>query len=434
MAQIGSGRPEVDRRVVMKGLGLGALGLASAPLLAACSTGSTGGTSGGKGGSFTFGSNISDPGPKKAFTGLISTYEKKSGATVKVTVTDHTTFQNKISNYLQGSPDDAFTWFSGYRMRYYAGKDLVGDASDVWQKISSNYSSGLKQAATASDGKQYLVPTFNYPWGWFYRKSFWQSNGWEVPKTLDDLISLAKKMKAKGIIPIALADKEGWPADGTFDYLNMRINGYQFHVDLCAHKQGWDTPQVKEVFDTWKQLREYQDPAALGYIWQDAAKKLADKKAGMMLLGSFITSAYTDKAVIDDIGYFAFPSVKVEAQDAIEAPIDGYMLSKRGATNQAAKDFLAYMGTGAGQYAYWKGDPSNLMTANDAPTDKYSAFSKLLSDQIKNAKFVSQFFDRDALPAMASNVLNPALQGFIKSGTIDLANIEKQAKALYAAQ
>jgi ABC-type sugar transport system permease subunit len=24
---------------------------------------------------------------------------------------------------------------------------------------------------------------------------------------------------------------------GTFDYLNMRLNGCQFHVDLCAHKE-----------------------------------------------------------------------------------------------------------------------------------------------------------------------------------------------------
>ena len=53
---------------------------------------------------------------------------------------------------------------------------------------------------------------------------------------------------------------------------------------------------------------------------------------------------------------------------------------------------------------------------------------------IANAKFQSQFFDRDALPAMANNVMIPALQGFIKDGTIDTRNLEAQAKTLYAAQ
>ena len=169
----------------------------------------------------------------------------------------------------------------------------------------------------------------------------WQSKGWEVPQSFDDLIALAKKMKASGITPIAFADKDGWPAMGTFDYLNMRINGYRFHVDLCAHKEAWNSSQVTEVFDTWKQLREYQDPAALGLTWQEAAQKLSSKKAGMYLLGSFVTQQFTDKAVLDDIDFFPFPEVKTEGTDSVEAPIDGLMLSKRGAQNQAAKDMLA---------------------------------------------------------------------------------------------
>ena len=35
---------------------------------------------------------------------------------------------------------------------------------------------------------------------------------------------------------------------------------------------------------------------------------------------------------------------------------------------------------------------------------------------------------------MANNVMIPALQGFIKTQTIDTANLESQAKSLYAQQ
>jgi multiple sugar transport system substrate-binding protein len=319
-------------------------------------------------------------------------------------------------------------------MRYYAKKGLVADVSDVWSKIGGNYSDALKKASTGDDGKQYFVPNYNYPWGFFYRKSVWQSNGWEVPATFDDLIALAKKMKAKGLIPIAFADKDSWPACGTFDYLNMRMNGYQFHVDLCAHKEAWNSSKVQDVFDTWKEMLPYQDPSAAGLTWQEAAQKLGNKKAGMYLLGSFVTQQFTDKKVLDDIDFFPFPEVKVEGTDAVEAPIDGLMLSKKGGANQAAKDMLAFMGTGKGQEAYYAVDKSNIMTAKDADTSGYSAFTKKLADVIANAKSISQFFDRDALPAMASNVLEPAMLNFIKSGNIDLKNIESQAKTLYAQQ
>ena len=437
MAAMDGGGTGFSRRSLITGLGLGALGLISAPALAACSSGSGGGAGGsggggGGGGSMTFGSNGSDPVPKKAYASLVAAYMAKSKAKVTINTSDHNSFQNKITNYLQGSPDDAFTWFAGYRMRFFAAKDLAGDASDVWKKIGSNFSPALKKASTGDDGKQYFVPIYNYPWGFFYLKSFWQKNGWAVPKTWDELIALAKKMKAKGIIPVGFADKDGWPADGTFDYLNMRTNGYQFHLDLCAHKQSWNQKKVQDVFDNWNQLRQYQDPAALGLTWQEGAQKLAQKKSGMYLLGSFVTQQFTDKATLADVGFFPFPSLAVEGQDAVEAPIDGLMLSKKGAENQTAKDFLAYVGTGAGQYAYWKNDPNNIMTAKDADTSHYTPFIKELADVIANAKSISQFFDRDALPAMANNVINPALQQFFKSGSIDLKNLDSQAKSLYA--
>jgi len=419
-------------------MGLGAVGLFSAPLLAACSSGSSGSGSsaasgsGGKGGSMTFGSNGSDPVPKKAYAGFIDAFKKKDNAKVDINTSDHNSFQNKITNYLQGSPDDAFTWFAGYRMRYFAAKDLVGDISDVWKTIGSNFSPAIKKASTGDDGKQYFVPLYNYPWGFFYLKSFWKQNGWEVPKTWDELIALAKKMKTKGIIPVQFADKDGWPADGTFDYLNMRLNGYQFHLDLCAHKESWNQQKVKDIFDTWNELRPHYDPAALGLTWQQGAQKLGKKQSGMYLLGSFVTQQFTDKATLDDVGFFQFPSIKVEGQDAIEAPIDGLMLSKKGEQNATAKDLMAYAGTGTGEYAYWKNDPNNIMTAKDAPTTHYTPFIKELQGVIANAKNISQFFDRDALPAMANNVINPALQNFVKSGTVDLANLDKQAKSLYA--
>jgi multiple sugar transport system substrate-binding protein len=433
MAAMPSGRFEIDRRSLIRTAGIGAVSLASVGVLAACSSGTGGGGTSG-GGSLTFGSNASDATPKAAYAAFTKAFTKKYKDKVTTNVSDHNSFQDKITNYLQGSPDDAFTWFAGYRMQYIAAKGLVGDVSDVWDKIGSNFSDALKKASTGADGKQYFVPNYNYPWGFFYRKSVWQSNGWEVPTTFDQLVAVAKKMKAKGIIPIAFTDKDLWPACGTFDYLNMRINGYQFHVDLCAHKEAWNSSKVQEVFDTWKELLPYYDPNAAGLTWQEGATKLGNKQAGMMLLGSFITQQFTDAAVLADIDFFPFPEVKVEGTDAVEAPIDGLMLSKKGAQNQAAKDLLAFMGTGAGQGAYAAVDKSNIMTAKDADTSGYSDFTKKLAGVIADAKSISQFFDRDALPAMASNVLEPAMLNFLKSGSVNLANIESQAKTLYAQQ
>lgn len=422
--------PNLARRSLLKGVGLGAVALAGAPFLAAC-----GGSSGGSDAkSLTFGSGSSDDVPKRAYEAVMAAFKTKSGDSVTANVVPHNDFQNKINNYLQGSPDDAFTWFAGYRMQYYAQKGLLAPVDDVWEKIGGNFSDALKKASTGADGKKYLVPNYNYPWGFFYRKSLWEQKGYTAPKTFDELKTLCAKMQKDGLIPIGFADKDGWPAMGTFDYLNMRLNGFQFHQDLCAHKESWDQKKVSDVFDTWKALLPYQDPAALGQTWQDAAKALEAKKTGMYLLGSFVTQQFTDPKVLADIEFLPFPEIAMEGQEAVEAPIDGLLLSKKGGQNQAARDFVEFIGTPDGQNAYYKVDTSNLPTAKGADISGFTPLSKKLSETIANAKNISQFFDRDALPAMASNVMIPALQSFIKDGSVDVKNLESQAKALYAAQ
>ena len=339
---------------------------------------------------------------------------------------------NNISTYLQANPEDVITWFAGYRMRYYAGKGLLAPVDDAWATVGKNFGAGLADASSY-EGKKYLIPNYNYPWAVFYRKSVWQQHGYEVPGTWDELLALCAKMKKDGLSPIAFGDKDGWPAMGTFDYLNMRTNGYQFHVDLCAHNESWDSPKVQAVFDNWKALLPYQDTGALGATWQQAAHNMANKKSGMFLIGTFLLQEITDKSIVDDLDFFPFPAIAVEGTDAIEAPIDGFVLTKRAAKNKAAIDFLSFLGTGAAQDAYASKDPSNLQTAADANTSTFSPIQKKAAQMIAESKKVSQFFDRDALPAMANNVMIPALQSFLKDGKIDAKNLESQAKTLYAA-
>jgi multiple sugar transport system substrate-binding protein len=423
---------QLSRRTILKGVGGATAAFAAAPLLAACSGGAAPTDTAAK--ATSLGSGLSDPTPRAAMQAMVDAYKSKSGATVKVNVMPRAQLVDNISSYLQSNPEDVVYWFAGYKMRYYAAKGLLAPVDDVWAKIGGNFSAGITAASQGDDGKKYFVPNYNYPWGFFYRKSLWAQRGYQIPATFDALLALCAQMKKDGLTPIAFADKDGWPAMGTFDYLNMRTNGYQFHVDLCAHKESWDQKKVKDVFDNWKALLPYQDKAALGATWQEGAQSLTDKKSGMYLIGAFIQQNVTDKAILADLDFFPFPAIAVEGTDAIEAPIDGFVLSKRGGSNKTAKDMLAFFGSGAGQDAYAAKDPSNLQTAKDANTASFSDLNRKCAAAIASAKNISQFFDRDALPAMANNVMIPALQGFLKDGTIDTATIEAQAKSLYAAQ
>jgi multiple sugar transport system substrate-binding protein len=425
----------VSRRSLLKGVGATA-GLAALPgVLAACggddnggssSTPAAGGTPEKKAvGTVTFGSNASDAVPKASYEKVFADFKTATGGDVKVNTVDHNTFQEQINSYLQGKPDDAFTWFAGYRMQFFAQKGLATDISDVWEKVGGNYSDALKKASTGLDGKQYFIPFYYYPWALFYRKSVFEKNGYEIPKTLDELKALAGKMQKDGLAPIGFADKDGWPAMGTFDILNLRINGYDFHVNLMAGKESWQDPKVATVFNTWKELLPFHQDGALGRTWQEAAQGLSGKKSGMYLLGMFVGQQF-EGAAHDDLDFFAFPEIDSNVgMDTLDAPIDGFMISKDPKNEDGAKALMEYLASAKAQQIYLGSDPNNIATAKDADTSSYTPLQQKAVELVSNASNITQFMDRDTRPDFASTVMIPALQDFIKNPN-DVSGLQKK--------
>ncbi|MEU7982091.1 ABC transporter substrate-binding protein [Micromonospora sp. NPDC049081] len=418
----------IGRRSLLTGVGAGAL--LGTGLLAGCGSDSGSGSDSKE---VSLGSNQSDPQPKGVIAKVMDGFKTSSGITASINTVDHNTYQENINNYLQGKPDDVFMWFAGYRMRFFAAKGLAGDISDLWGKLSG-YSDAFKKASTGDDGKQYFVPSSYYPWAMFYRKSVWKQHGYQVPTTLDQLTALSAQMKRDGLTPIAFADKDGWPAMGTFDILNLRINGYQFHIDLMAGKEAWTSDKVKKVFDTWAGLLPLHQPDSLGRTWQEAAQSLQQKKSGMYLLGLFVAQQFGNDEQ-DDIDFFTFPEIDPAiGAKALDAPIDGYMLARKPKSEANAKKLLEFVGSKEAADITVKNDPTTLVANSGADTSGYTALQKKAAELVGSATEIAQFLDRDTRPDFASTVIIPALQQFIKNPRdIDglVNSIENQKKSIF---
>ncbi|WP_407563505.1 ABC transporter substrate-binding protein [Streptomyces sp. 184] len=420
----------MTRRSLLRGAAVGAGAVTLPALLAACGSGP-----GGDGKTVTLGSNASDEVPRKAFQDVFDAFGKKSKKEVEVNTVDHNTFQENINRYLQGRPDDVFMWFAGYRMQFFAERGLLTEISDLWKGFDG-FSGALKDQSTGADGKQYFVPFYYYPWAVFYRKSVFEQGGYEIPTTFDQYTALAKQMQKDGLVPFAFGDKDGWPAMGTFDYLDMRANGYEFHKSLMAGEESWTDPRVREVFDLWRGLMPYHDQGANGRTWQEAAQSLAQKKTGMAVLGLPHPGQQFPEADREDLDFFPFPEISPEhGQDAVEAPIDGFLMSAKVKNEEGAQELLKYLATPVAEETYLKSDPNNVAVHADADTASYSTLQKKAAELVSNAKQISQFLDRDTRPDFASTVMIKALQDFIDDpDDIDglLKGIEGQKKTIFA--
>jgi multiple sugar transport system substrate-binding protein len=424
--------PGPSRRSVLRGVG-GAVALgAGIPLLSACAGSST--SSDTK--TVSLGSNGSDAVPKKAYASVYKAFTKSSGIAVDVNTKDHNTFQNSINAYLQGTPDDVFNWFAGYRMQFFAAKGLSTPIDDVWKTISGNFPSAMQDLSKGADGKFYFVPLTTYPWAIFYRKSVFKKYGYEVPTTWSAFIALCKQMKKDNLVPIAFGDKDQWPALGTFDQINCRTNGYDYHISLMKGEASWTDAKTRATFDNWTEILPYHQDGSNGRTWQDAAQTLVSKKAGMYLLGMFVAQQFTNAADLADLDFFPFPEIDPSfGQDTVEAPTDGYMMSKSPKNHDGAVKLLEFLGTPKAEETYLKADPSVVAASDKASTDAYSTLQKKGYDLIAGAKHLTQYMDRDSRPDFTSTVAEPAMQNFIRNPKgIDslLSSIERQKKTIFA--
>jgi multiple sugar transport system substrate-binding protein len=386
--------------------------------------------SGGLSGKLTVGSNLSDAIPKTALAGAIATFSALN-PNVKVTVNtvDHTTFQNQISNYLGATPEDVITWFSGYRMRAFVDQGFFTPIDDVWAgPTGALYTAGFKTACTGNDGKMYMIPWDTYAWTVYYVPSLWQSKGYTVPTTLADFKTLAAKMQTDSLVPIGLGDKDGWPAMGHFDIINLRENGYQFHVDLMSGKNKWTDPKVADVFTVWKGLLPYYQAGAAGRVWQDAAAGLIAKTTGMMLQPQVVeTATAAGAAALADLDFFPWPDhgKGFDDEKALDAPIDGYMITANSPSKDAdmanSKALMAFLAQGSTQMLYAQANTADIAPANDADASLYTALQKKQVAVIGAAKKITQFLDRDSNPAFTGpNGMGSFLIDFLANPNQDL--------------
>ncbi len=402
----------VSRRSLIKGAALGGIGIAGgATVLSSCGAAS---------GPMSFGARTVDESPTKQLKGLVAAYEKKTGNKVTYNATESNAFQNNLSQYLQGTPDDAFQWMAGYRMQFFAEQGLLADISDVWNEIGDQYDNSYKIASTGTDGKQYFVPQSWYPWGLHYRKSMVTEMGMDPENigTWDELLKFMEALKKKGIVGYALGDKGGWEAMGTFDIINARVNGYQFHVDLLAGREKWTDARVLEVFKHWEMLMPYTNKNVLDLEWDGAMQLLLQKKAGTLMMGSWFGANFLEQsqADYDDLWIVPFPEINPEhGVNTIDAPIDGFCVAANGANTEVGMDFIKFAGDKEGMQAMLDtGIPMTSANKNQ-DTSSYDAFQKQQANVMSQAKYITQFLDRDTRPDFAGPVIGPALQSWLKN-------------------
>ena len=367
-------------------------------------------------GTLVINTDASDPAPKAAWEAMAKGFMAANpDVTVKINTFDHEGFKTSIRNFLTAEAPDIVTWYSGNRMAPFVNAGLFEDVSDGLAKEGLNDKLKSAAASMTQKGKQWGIPYTYYQWGVYYRKDIFAKLKISEPKTWKELIDASAKLKANKITPFAIGTKATWTTGGWFDYLNMRTNGYEFHMDLTSGKVPYTDKRVQAVFDRWDDLTKpgYYLANHASYQWQEALPAFVKGEAAMYLMGNFAVAPMKEAGLTEaQLGFMQFPEITKGIPKAEDAPTDTIHIPAKAKNKVDARRFLAYMA---------KPEVQNEVNTilGQLPVNKNAkmpedTYLKAGFSMLSNAYALGQFYDRDAPAEMAKAGMDGFQQYMLK--------------------
>jgi glucose/mannose transport system substrate-binding protein len=264
----------------------------------------------------------------------------------------------------------------------------------------------------SKDGKIYSVPVNihrgNVLW---YNKKIFTENGLQPPKTFDEFFQVADKLKAKGITPLALGDKEPWAATHLFETVLLGTLGPEDYKKLWTGELSFDDPKVKEAVNTFKKMLNYINEDHSSRNWQDAAQLVGKGEAAMYVMGDWVKGYFVNDLKLkinEDFGYVPTPNT----EGKFIVITDTFGLPKGVKNPEDVKKFLSVLGSVEGQDAFnpLKG---SIPARTDADLSKYDEYGKQTIQDFKTAELVPSLTHGSAAPEGFVTKVHQAVNIFV---------------------
>lgn len=226
---------------------------------------------------------------------------------------DEATFNDKWkASVATGDIPDVFQNYGGVTNADYVKNklfaDLGGDldADKQWKEGFLDFFGNWQY-----EGVQgiYGVPYEFYAVALFYNKDLLQKVNAEAPKTVKEFEEVSEKLKAAGIVPMAVGAKDKFKGAHLFSCLALKKHGTQLFPDIAGGKVKWDGAEVADIFtimSDWN-VKGYLGSNNVGVDYNAEKAMFFDEKTAMHYDGSWFLSEAEASTIKDKIGVVAFP-------------------------------------------------------------------------------------------------------------------------------
>lgn len=269
---------------------------------------------------------------------------------------EHEAFKSRIRTDLQqGETADLYTYWAGARVQSIVDKLQPLETALTTDEMANLFGASIVRSACLYDGRLYFLPITQHFVGFFYNRKVFAELGLQPPASWNELLVVAKKLKAHGVTPFALGAKARWPAQFWFDYLLLRTAPMEYRQRLLAGKAAFTDPEVQRVFAMWHELIKAgmfnEKPGELEFD-HGAGLMVRRGEAGMTLMGTWLVSYLNSSEAgwqEEEYGFFPFPEIDPQIPSVALGPIDGLVMSRDAKQAEGAKAVLRHFSSAGTQ-------------------------------------------------------------------------------------
>ncbi|MFE9204313.1 ABC transporter substrate-binding protein [Micromonospora sp. NPDC007230] len=359
---------------------------------------------------------------------------------VKEVSAEQSSYKTKLQTAMASgnAPDVFYTLPGGYLKAFVdSGQVLRLDDELAKQGWRDSFLESSLPSVTFG-GSTYAVPIDIDAALVWYNKALFDAKGWQVPTTWPEFLDLAEKIKSAGVVPVALGNKDSWPATFWFQYAEMRMHGSGVMSGFGAgDKNATFGPEAKDAAGVLQTLAQkgYLPKGANGMSDAEANILFLNGKAAMVLNGTWQIGMSAEAPAGFELGYFPFPTFaagKGNQSDVLAGVAASFAVSEKAKDKEAALAFLRHITSPEVMTKYVQ--IRKTMVARKGATTPEAAgplLAGVVQDVIGKAETLDPFYDTAMAPKTTETYYS-TLQGLI-DGSIPPAAasdaIENAAKA-----
>jgi alpha-glucoside transport system substrate-binding protein len=284
---------------------------------------------------------------------------------------------------------------------------------------------------------------------WYDPKTF-TANGWTVPQTWDDMITLSDQIVADAKVPpapwsiaVESGASSGWPATDWMAEILLRKYGGDVYDALVDHTIPWTDSRVKDMWQMFGTVA-----LTPGYVPGGATAILATNfqdgtylpfedppKAAMDYLGDFtagfISTQFPDLVPEEDYSFFPFPTITEQYSGGVTGGAD---LVVAFTDTPVVQSFVEYLSTAQAQTIWVKRGGFTSVNNQVSLSDYPDVLTRDAAQQLTGATLF-RFGAGDSMPAAVQTAWWAGVLAYLNNPTqLDsiLANIESTAQTAYS--